>query len=500
MGSIHSTTTSPCRVGDCLPIIPSSCFKGNCSKLNTNISFSVVEGATCTMLNQSTCRLATLQGRWTGQLSYDEEGCFSNNDLRNTPAYDQYMQFSMVMGLLLIVFGCLGLVGNILSIIVLNTKDMKSNCFNNLLTALNITDSLHILLAILEVVRYDFPTTYSVILPHPHIWPYLHYPVYRICFCASIYLIIGVGVERFLAVCKPHHYREVQGRRNRALMYILPALACAVIINVTKFLEVEVAEYCVDYTHCELPLMTEETFHKPSDLRLSEWYVIYYHCWFWVIITGLVPFTILTVLSINIYTSMAKLKRRLTLKGRSDPPCQTPLVGNMRTAEDRRKVFRSKRQSTGSNNQAKECNLAFILICTTVTFFLLHLPRVLASLYEALTIKTQLNCAKKDKDFLPLWFLYILAALNTLLVMNASSNIFIYLFVGQSFRSKVKKLLGLEEYKNGQMCFFNNFIHFFKFCRYDGDQPETIDVKNFTQEREEDLDRELLSATTAIIQ
>ena len=62
---------------------------------------------------------------------------------------------------------------------------------------------------------------------------------------------------------------------------------------------------------------------------------------------------------------------------RSDPPCQTPLVGNMRTAEDRRKVFRSKRQSTGSNNQAKECNLAFILICTTVTFFLLHLPRYL---------------------------------------------------------------------------------------------------------------------------
>ena len=42
--------------------------------------------------------------------------------------------------------------------------------------------------------------------------------------------------------------------------------------------------------------------------------------------------------------------------------------------------------------------------------------RALASLYEALTIKTQLNCAKKDKDFVPLWFLYILAALNTLLV------------------------------------------------------------------------------------
>ena len=67
-----------------------------------------------------------------------------------------------------------------------------------------------------------------------------------------------MGVERYLAVCRPHHYREVQGKRNRALMYIFPALACAVMINVTKFMEVDVAQYCVDYRHCDLQLVTEE--------------------------------------------------------------------------------------------------------------------------------------------------------------------------------------------------------------------------------------------------
>ena len=45
-----------------------------------------------------------------------------------------------------------------------------------------------------------------------------------------------------------------------------------------------------------------------------------------------------------------------------------------------------------------------------------HTSRVLASLYEALTIRSQLNCTDKGKDFLTLWFLYILAAMNTLLV------------------------------------------------------------------------------------
>ena len=27
--------------------------------------------------------------------------------------------------------------------------------------------------------------------------------------CASIFLLIGTGVERYLAVCRPHHYHTV---------------------------------------------------------------------------------------------------------------------------------------------------------------------------------------------------------------------------------------------------------------------------------------------------
>ena len=119
-------------------------------------------------------------------------------------------------------FGGLGLFGNLVSIIVLLSKDMRSNCFNNILTALNITDSLHIVFAIMEVLRVDFNGVYNYFLPHSF-FPYFHYPAYRICLCASIYLImagvrcgsekfqiVSVGVERFLAVCRPHHYREVQ--------------------------------------------------------------------------------------------------------------------------------------------------------------------------------------------------------------------------------------------------------------------------------------------------
>ena len=57
--------------------------------------------------------------------------------------------------------------------------------------------------------------------------------------CSSIYIIMAVGVERVTAVCRPHHYREVQAKSKRVVLYILPAILGAVLVNITKFLEVK---------------------------------------------------------------------------------------------------------------------------------------------------------------------------------------------------------------------------------------------------------------------
>ena len=72
----------------------------------------------------------------------------------------------------------------------------------------------------------------------------------RIVLCLSIFLLLAVCVERFLAVCRPHHYREVQTRPSRLLSYLLPACLAALLVNLTKFWEVRLSQICVDYTHC----------------------------------------------------------------------------------------------------------------------------------------------------------------------------------------------------------------------------------------------------------
>ena len=91
MGNTDSFSSSPCKVGDCVANM-STCFIGDCSVINSNISLSYMRMDICTTLNRSTCSMVIPPARWKGEVTYDEEGCFSTNDLRNTPEYDQYLQ------------------------------------------------------------------------------------------------------------------------------------------------------------------------------------------------------------------------------------------------------------------------------------------------------------------------------------------------------------------------------------------------------------------------
>ena len=90
--------------------------------------------------------------------------------------------------------------------------------------------------------------------------------------------------------------------------------------------------------------------------------------------------------------------------------------------------------------------------------FTIHVSRVLTSVYEAATHNAQEKCKTKNLDFLPLWFLYSIVAMNGLLVglyivichlliicyyqvVNAASNFWIYFSFGLPFRVAFTKKL-----------------------------------------------------------
>ena len=125
--------------------------------------------------------------------------------------------------------------------------------------------------------------------------------VIRMSMCLSIYLIISVAVERYLAVCRPHHYRGMQGRSSRVIFYLLPAFMVTIVVNATKFFEIRIVDVCIDYTHCGCGIISNyywlvlidiinhfiiSKYHQPSKMRLNKSYIIYYHLWTWTFVTG----------------------------------------------------------------------------------------------------------------------------------------------------------------------------------------------------------------------
>ena len=86
-----------------------------------------------------------------------------------------FQVYSKFIGYVMLTLGALGIIGNILSIVVLINKERI--CFNYLLMALNCFDTLHIIFAIFDVVRNNHEESYPVFLLL--IFPYFHYPLYR---------------------------------------------------------------------------------------------------------------------------------------------------------------------------------------------------------------------------------------------------------------------------------------------------------------------------------
>ncbi|XP_023337012.1 FMRFamide receptor [Eurytemora carolleeae] len=238
----------------------------------------------------------------------NEDGCFHQSLLEDTTEFRHYKQFSKTVGLITIVVSSCGILGNLLSILVLVLKETR-NCFNQLLIALNIFDSLFLVFAILEGLRTDFNQIYLAITSQ-YFLNFVHYPLLRICMCASIFLIIGVAVERYLAVCRPHHYRELQVQNYRAFIYIVPSALAAIGLNFPRFLEITTADYCIVMEECGCETIVQ-THHVPSDMRNHPLYVLFYSNLAWLFFTGIIPFIVLTILNLKIYRSMQIVKRNL---------------------------------------------------------------------------------------------------------------------------------------------------------------------------------------------
>ena len=272
--------------------------------------------------------------------NHTELNCY--NSTEQNDALLQNIGF-WVEGVLPIIIGVPGIVGNVFASIILSGKTMR-NSFNILLIALAIYDSGYVLLDIFQK-RSELHTNLYVML-----FPYLLYPLEMIAMTGSILLTVAIAIERYTAVHYPISYRQTLKNANamkkRVASYLIPVTLICIAFNVTKFLELSYT--CTDLeksnndnsnitiasgkayeedqidigntntsvilehskvqqynTSCDEETKTYQYTITVNEFRKNPTYAIHFN-WFRFMSIGVVPFVLLVYLNAQVYSDLQK--------------------------------------------------------------------------------------------------------------------------------------------------------------------------------------------------
>ncbi|KAL4229233.1 hypothetical protein ACF0H5_012272 [Mactra antiquata] len=120
------------------------------------------------------------------------------------PYQDFYLRARFITGLVFYPVMCLfGITGNIMSVIVMSQKQMRSST-NTYLFALAISDLIKLIVdflyfTVILIGQFDTSTGNRAFA---FLYPYAHY-VFNASLCVSAWLIVSVAVERYIYVCHP---------------------------------------------------------------------------------------------------------------------------------------------------------------------------------------------------------------------------------------------------------------------------------------------------------
>ena len=172
----------------------------------------------------------------------------------------------------------------------------------------------------------------------------------------------------------------------------------------------------------------------PSDLRLNDYYVLWYSNVARLLMTCVVPFSFLVYLNSRIYKV---IKRRRRLLNR--PP-----------------------RSSSAEQKAKETHHAIILFVIVACFITCHTLRVIINLQEIITLPQVKKSLQNGCYGFPFWILLCASISRFLMTVNSSSNFLIYCLMCQNFR-KILKCLYQSLYTKGQDTEFTKRKSVFEF-------------------------------------
>jgi hypothetical protein len=348
-----------------------------------NDSSSWYQNSSFNELDNSTLEPFSLVGNLTKIVIIDNYQDINYNLCRYV--YDptsEMNQFEFwINGVLLNLVGVLGILGNILSMVILSRPQMRSS-INYLLIGLARCDTMLLLTSVLlfgipAIYPYTGYFFYYYYYIYPTISPYM-FPIATTSQTASVYLTLTVTLERFVAVCHPLRARALC-TYGRARIYVVVIIAFALLYNMSRFWEVKVREYPDDQYGKILCLMA-------SELRENSDYINIYIHWLYLVFIYFIPFVSLAFFNTMIYKQVRKANR------------------------ERQRLSRTEKREIG---------LATMLFCVVIVFFLCNILALVTNILEA---------------FYSIIDDYLVKTSNLLVTINSSVNFIIYVIFGEKFK------------------------------------------------------------------
>ena len=337
-----------------------------------------------------------------------------------------------------------GIVLNSIALWVFSTSSMRSNFFNRLLFTLAVFDNLYLACEISEVFRHR---QWTPMFEHIHFFVNILYPFRSMFMCSSIFITIALARERYQAILRPANYhrrRESPDMNKRLFYYLFPVITFCIIYYFPRFLDLDVGEVMkctgmyenmendtrrvtapsggevIDDTNKYLNCSKEYTL-IPTKLRVNHHYVLWYINISNLLFTAILPTCILLYTNCRIYSALNNFIQR------------QPSVHNSRSHQ--RCKERPSQQA-----RANDVKKAFILFSIVIIFIMCHTLRIILNIDEFLSLTKLIEIWNKGcDDSVKVWVEVAVPINQLLIIINSSSNFFIYSFFDPTFQKVLRQ-------------------------------------------------------------
>ena len=304
--------------------------------------------------------------------------------------------FFVVYGPLLCSVCVVGIIGNSLSFFVLH-KYSRDTVATFLLKALAVSDSVFLATALFVHAYPAMFMYFGLVEQLRPVYPYLQiyaWPLAHMVQMGSVYMMVLVAANRYIAVCKALQAQRLCTKRSVVAQILVMTLAI-VVYNVPRFFE-----WRYVYHNVTTSANVTELVEVNVGLVQYEWYNILYENVSYLIFVFLLPLLVLTVFNVH-------------------------LVFELRKAS-------ACRKNLSSGKRSDENNITLVMIVIILIFIICQAPASLNQvLFYTLGIDER-TCTNYERY-------YHLS--NLFIIMNSSTNFFVYCLFRRQFRAELWALV-----------------------------------------------------------